>query len=179
MVRRGLVETTEVAAALIADGVVRVSGAVADKPSRSVAPREPIIVDGPPPRFVSRGGDELDAALDAFEVDAAALGGPFEIVVVDVSFISLTSVADAILRVLAAPGADLVALVKPQFEVPRAVASKGRGVVTDPKEWDSSVERVRTAFEARKATMMGVVTSPIKGASGNTEFFLHAVAPER
>jgi 23S rRNA (cytidine1920-2'-O)/16S rRNA (cytidine1409-2'-O)-methyltransferase len=110
------------------------------------------------------------------DVAPASIGAPFDLIVVDVSFISLTSIADALFGRLAAPGAHVVALVKPQFEVSRAVASRGKGVVTDPAEWDASIERVQTAFAACGAAMMGIVTSPITGASGNTEFLLHAVA---
>ena len=60
--------------------------------------------------------------------------------------------------------------------VPKAVAAKGKGVITDPSEWEASLDRVQNAFAACGATKMEVVTSPIKGASGNTEFLLHAVA---
>jgi 23S rRNA (cytidine1920-2'-O)/16S rRNA (cytidine1409-2'-O)-methyltransferase len=235
-VRRGLASSPSDAVALIAEGVVRVQGAVADNAARLVAAADPVVIDGPRPRFVSRGGEKLAAALERFDidvsgrraldvgastggftdcllqrgaahvvaldvghgqldsrirnhervtvverthvndVDAAAIGAPFDLVVADVSFISLTSVAPAVLQVLAAPGADVVVLVKPQFEVARAVASRGRGVITDPEQWRASVDRVKAAFEARGATMMGTVESPIKGASGNTEFLLHAVA---
>jgi 23S rRNA (cytidine1920-2'-O)/16S rRNA (cytidine1409-2'-O)-methyltransferase len=221
---------------MIASGTVRVQGAVADKPNRMVAPSDAIVVDGPRPRFVSRGGDKLDAALDAFgldvvgrraidvgastggftdcllqrgaahvvavdvghgqldarlrgdervsaiervnvrDVDAGLVGAPFQLVVVDVSFVSLTSIARTLLVTLASPGADVVALVKPQFEVSHVVASRGKGVVRDPVEWDAAVARVQNAFVAHGATMMGVVESPLKGASGNTEFFVHAVA---
>jgi 23S rRNA (cytidine1920-2'-O)/16S rRNA (cytidine1409-2'-O)-methyltransferase len=110
------------------------------------------------------------------DADPVALGAPFDLVVVDVSFISLTSIAATLFEQLAAPAADVVALVKPQFEVRHAVASRGRGVVSDPREWEASLERVRSAFTAAGAAMMGTVTSPITGASGNTEFFVHAVA---
>jgi 23S rRNA (cytidine1920-2'-O)/16S rRNA (cytidine1409-2'-O)-methyltransferase len=236
MVRRGLATSAETASELIDTGSVRVQGAVATNPGRLVSPGDPVVIDGPPPRFVGRGGEKLDFALDAFalavhgrraldvgastggftdcllqrgaahvvaldvghgqldarlradprvtvverthvnEVDASAIGAPFALIVADVSFISLTAVAATLFARLAAPGADVVALVKPQFEVTRAVASRGKGVVTDPADWDASLERVRTAFAACGAAMMGTVTSPITGASGNTEFFVHAVA---
>ena len=72
MVRRGLVGSRAEAVRRIAEGQVLVGGAVADKPSRLVAASEPVLLSGPPPRFVSRGGDKLDAALDAFAVDVTA-----------------------------------------------------------------------------------------------------------
>ncbi len=61
------------AAALIDQGLVLVSGTVADKPARLVAPSEPIELLGSGPRFVSRGGDKLDAALTRFDIDVAGL----------------------------------------------------------------------------------------------------------
>src|SRR4051812_50194952 len=71
LVRRGLVASREQARTAIEGGRVPVAGAVADKPARMVAAGEPLLVLGPPPRFVSRGGEKLDAALDRFAVDVA------------------------------------------------------------------------------------------------------------
>jgi 23S rRNA (cytidine1920-2'-O)/16S rRNA (cytidine1409-2'-O)-methyltransferase len=97
---------------------------------------------------------------------------PFPIVVADLSFISLVTTAAALLR-LAAPGADMVLLVKPQFEAGRRAASKGRGVIRDPERWRDAVLRVGTAMEAEGAAMMGAMVSPIRGAAGNVEFLAH------
>ena len=69
LVARGLADSRPQAVALIAQGVVLVSGSVADKPARLVAPAEPIELLGDRPRFVSRGGDKLRAALDRFALD--------------------------------------------------------------------------------------------------------------
>jgi 23S rRNA (cytidine1920-2'-O)/16S rRNA (cytidine1409-2'-O)-methyltransferase len=66
-----LVESRPQAVALIDGGQVLVSGAVADKPSRLVAPAEPVELLGPPPRFVGRGGEKLDAALHRFSIDVS------------------------------------------------------------------------------------------------------------
>src|SRR3954470_23139448 len=71
LVRRGLVASREQARTAIEGGRVTVAGAVADKPARMVAAGEPLLLLGPPPRFVSRGGEKLDAALDRFAVDVA------------------------------------------------------------------------------------------------------------
>jgi 23S rRNA (cytidine1920-2'-O)/16S rRNA (cytidine1409-2'-O)-methyltransferase len=71
LVRRGLVESRARASELIAGGRVLVGGAPADRPARQVSPAEPIAVSGPPPRYVSRGGDKLEAALEAFPVDVS------------------------------------------------------------------------------------------------------------
>lgn len=70
MVRRGLAPSREQAQSQVASGVVLVKGAVADKPSRLVGADEPIELQGPPARFVGRGGLKLDEALDAFAIDA-------------------------------------------------------------------------------------------------------------
>ncbi|MDZ7676328.1 MAG: TlyA family RNA methyltransferase [Acidimicrobiales bacterium] len=67
--RRGLADSRQQAQALIGAGRVLVSGAVADKAARQVGPGEPVELVGPPPRFVGRGGEKLDAALDRFGID--------------------------------------------------------------------------------------------------------------
>ncbi len=69
LVDRGLVASRPQAVARIEQGQVLVSGTVADKPSRMVSPAEPIELLGPPPRFVSRGGEKLDAALQRFAIE--------------------------------------------------------------------------------------------------------------
>jgi 23S rRNA (cytidine1920-2'-O)/16S rRNA (cytidine1409-2'-O)-methyltransferase len=108
-------------------------------------------------------------------IDPATVGGPADLVVADLSFISLCTVVDDVLRV-ARPGADLVLLVKPQFEAGRQEAAKGRGVITDPRVWRSALQGVHAAFAARGAAIMDAMTSPIEGADGNVEFLVHLVA---
>lgn len=101
------------------------------------------------------------------------LGGRrFELVVADLSFISLGTVASALVG-LAQPGADLVVLVKPQFEAGRAVVSRGKGVVRDTGTWADALRSVAIAFERTGAGVEGAMPSPLLGARGNTEFFLH------
>lgn len=100
------------------------------------------------------------------------------LVVVDVSFVSLASMA-ALLVALGDPDADHVVLVKPQFEATRAEADRGRGVITDPNIWRRVLSEVQGAFVAAGATIMGVMTSPVRGTHGNVEFCLHAVGPAR
>ena len=73
-----------------------------------------------------------------------------------------------------APGADLVLLVKPQFEVGRAAVSRGKGVVRDPALWLGALEGVASALAAAGTGIMGAMASPLTGASGNVEFLLHA-----
>jgi 23S rRNA (cytidine1920-2'-O)/16S rRNA (cytidine1409-2'-O)-methyltransferase len=71
LVRRGLVESRTRAQQAIAAGRVLVSGSPAERAGRLVDPSEPILVEGPPSRFVSRGGDKLDPVLDRFGVVVA------------------------------------------------------------------------------------------------------------
>jgi 23S rRNA (cytidine1920-2'-O)/16S rRNA (cytidine1409-2'-O)-methyltransferase len=93
-----------------------------------------------------------------------------DVVTVDVSFISLRQILPAVCRVLA-PAADVVALVKPQFEAGRGEV--GRGVVRDPAIHARVVEEVSAAAREVGLTPLGSVPSPITGASGNVEFLLH------
>jgi 23S rRNA (cytidine1920-2'-O)/16S rRNA (cytidine1409-2'-O)-methyltransferase len=104
----------------------------------------------------------------------AALGVLAEIVAVDVSFTSVVPHAARITS-LSAPGSVLLVLVKPQFEVDHVTASRGRGVVTDPEAWRSTLASCASAFNDAGAGIMGAMASPILGASGNVEFFLHLV----
>ena len=103
-------------------------------------------------------------------------GNPFPLVVADLSFISLRSVVAALLGPLAGPGADVVVLVKPQFEAGQAEASRGQGVIRDPAVWRRTLQEVATAFCDREAAIIGVMPSPLRGADGNVEFLLHARA---
>ena len=99
---------------------------------------------------------------------------PCPLVVADLSFISLRSVLPALCGPVAAPGADLVLLVKPQFEVGRAAVSKGKGVVRDPALWLGALEGVTSALTAAGTGIVGAMASPLTGAAGNVEFLVHA-----
>jgi 23S rRNA (cytidine1920-2'-O)/16S rRNA (cytidine1409-2'-O)-methyltransferase len=212
----------------VLDGRVLVSGSLATKPERLVDPAEPIEVSGPGPRFVSRGGEKLEGALEAFGLDvtgdrvldigsstggftdcvlqrgasavvAVDVGrgqlawslrqdprvtvmertdirhldvttiGAFDLVVVDVSFISLRTVLASITA--AAGDAKIVALVKPQFEVGRANVGKG-GVVRDPTKHAKAVEGVVEKAEAIGWRCVAEAPSCLPGAEGNREFFV-------
>jgi 23S rRNA (cytidine1920-2'-O)/16S rRNA (cytidine1409-2'-O)-methyltransferase len=110
-------------------------------------------------------------------LDLDSVGGePFDVLVADLSFISLTAVVDVLAGELAKPGAELVFLVKPQFEAGREVASRGRGVVTDPLERLRALERVASALCSAGASIIGAMPSPLLGPSGNAEFFVRAKA---
>jgi 23S rRNA (cytidine1920-2'-O)/16S rRNA (cytidine1409-2'-O)-methyltransferase len=211
---------------------VRVGGSVATKAARMVDPADALEVVGPPPRFVGRGGEKLDAALDRFGIDVAgrrvldagastggfsdcvlqrgaaaviavdvgygqlherlradarvtnlertnirtldpaAVGAPVDLVVADLSFISLRTVLGALVALTRDAG-DLVLLVKPQFEAGREEAAKGRGVIRDPQVWRRVLGEVHAAVVSQGAAMMGIMVSPITGAEGNVEFLAH------
>jgi 23S rRNA (cytidine1920-2'-O)/16S rRNA (cytidine1409-2'-O)-methyltransferase len=234
-VRRGLVSSRDRAQAEISAGRVMVRGVPATKAARMVDADDPVALKGPGPRFASRGGDKLDAALDRFGIDVAgrtaldagastggftdcllqrgaahvvavdvgrgqldlrlrtdprvsvrertnvrhltpaAAGRQFDLIVADLAFISLRTVAPALLG-LATAGADLVLLVKPQFEAGRAEASRERGVIRDPEVWRGALAGVIDAYGAGGAAIMGLMVSPLHGAEGNVEFLAHLVA---
>ena len=235
LVRRGLARSRDHAAAVIAEGRVKVGGLVATKPATGVDPDASVTVEeAGGDEYVSRGGHKLAGALDAFRprlevegryaLDAGASTGgftdvllrrgaahvvavdvgygqlawslrtdervtvvdrqnvrdlspdatadwpaPVDLVVADLSFISLTSVLPA-LRGVAAPEADFVLMVKPQFEV-----GKGRtdhGVVRDPALRAEAVRTVVAAAAELGLGVAGVTASPLPGPAGNVEYFL-------
>jgi 23S rRNA (cytidine1920-2'-O)/16S rRNA (cytidine1409-2'-O)-methyltransferase len=98
------------------------------------------------------------------------IGGPVELVVADLSFISLRLVLPA-LTGCARPDADLLPMVKPQFEVGRERLGSG-GVVRDPAARADAVLEVARAAEGLGWGTAGVVASPLPGPAGNVEFFL-------
>jgi 23S rRNA (cytidine1920-2'-O)/16S rRNA (cytidine1409-2'-O)-methyltransferase len=228
LVSRGQSDSREKAQRLIRAGRVRVNGQVASKPGHSY-PHDVDIELEAPERFVSRGGEKLEAALMQFPVDpagrvamdiGASTGGftdcllqhgaervyAFDVgkgqlhwklrqdprvlvhekvnvrylepedvpeqptlAVVDVSFISLTLILPAVTSVLA-PGADLITLIKPQFEAGREQVGKG-GVVRDPATHREVVERVRGhGTDILKLNWMEHIESPVRGPAGNIEF---------
>jgi 23S rRNA (cytidine1920-2'-O)/16S rRNA (cytidine1409-2'-O)-methyltransferase len=114
---------------------------------------------------------------DIRHVRAGDVGGPLDVVVADLSFISLHAVIDVLLGLLAERG-DLVVLVKPQFEAGRAEVSRGRGVIRDPDVWRRVLQEVATAIGAAGGAIMGAMVSPLRGADGNAEFLVH-VRPAR
>ena len=107
------------------------------------------------------------------QIDAATIGGPVDLVVGDLSFISLRLVIAPLVAVCQ-PGAPMVLLVKPQFEAGRAEVSRGRGVITDPEVWARVRGEVEAALTDAGCTIAGWTESPITGADGNREFLVHA-----
>lgn len=129
-----------------------------------------------------------DARVDVHEqtdirsVDPGRIGAPFDLVVIDVSFIGLDQILDVIVALLADDG-GVIALVKPQFEAGREEASKGRGIIHDPAVWERVLAENVAAAAGRSLPILGVGLSPIKGgagkADGNVEFFLHLGGRDR
>jgi 23S rRNA (cytidine1920-2'-O)/16S rRNA (cytidine1409-2'-O)-methyltransferase len=94
-----------------------------------------------------------------------------DIVVIDVAFISLRHILPA-LQPFVAPGGDIIALVKPQFEAGRSDVGK-RGIVSDPAVHEAVVARVTGYAETAGLRRIGLTPSPITGATGNKEFLMH------
>lgn len=106
---------------------------------------------------------------DVRDVEQGAVG-MLDLVVVDVSFISLRTVLPAIVRL--AGTAPIVALVKPQFEVGKGRVGKG-GIVRDPALWTEAVDGVIAVATSLGRRCIAHVPSAITGAQGNQEFFVH------
>lgn len=107
------------------------------------------------------------------EIDPLRIPEQVDIAVIDVSFISLEKVVPAVLRFLR-PGADIIALIKPQFEVGKDLVGKG-GIVRDESARTAAVENIRTLFRDSGLDEKGVVPSPITGQDGNVEYLIYAV----
>jgi len=234
LVRRGLAGSQAEAQEAVRAGHVTVRGAPATKSTTLVGTDEALVVGAPARPFVSRGGEKLAAALDAFAIDptgrgcldaGASTGGftdcllqrgarhvlaldvgygqlawglrtdhrvtvmdktnvrelrsdllPYRpsLVTADLSFISLR-LAVGPLVATAEPLADLVLLIKPQFEVGREQVERG-GVVRDPAGWRRTIDGVADATLAAGAAPAGLLASPVRGPAGNVEFLLHARA---
>jgi 23S rRNA (cytidine1920-2'-O)/16S rRNA (cytidine1409-2'-O)-methyltransferase len=117
------------------------------------------------PRVIVREG------INARRLNVADVPGPIEIATVDVSFISLRHILQALPPLLVAD-ADVVALVKPQFEAGRTEVGK-HGLVTDPAVHEAVLARVTGEASSTGLVRIGMTPSPITGATGNKEFFLH------
>ena len=234
LVERGLAESRAKAQALVMAGQVRVQGQVVIKPATSIDPSAQLEVEQGP-RFVSRGGEKLDAALEAFGLDlngqvcadvGASTGGftdcllqrgaakvyaidvgkgilhwrlrndrrviimeetnaryveslpeQVSLVTIDASFISLKILLPVIRKWLSSPGlgeepvmADIVALIKPQFEAGRRDVARGDGVIRDPEIHRQVLFDVLTFAQNQGLGLQGLIKSPLLGPKGNAEF---------
>jgi 23S rRNA (cytidine1920-2'-O)/16S rRNA (cytidine1409-2'-O)-methyltransferase len=232
LVDRGLCESRTRARALILAGRVFRGEQRVEKPGALLAADAALSVRGTP-RYVSRGGDKLEGALAALDVDVkgavcldvgASTGGftdcllqhgavkvyavdvghgqlaaslrsdsrvvvmertnardlrsdmfseAIDVVVVDASFIGLEKLLPAIRGVLL-PGARLLALIKPQFEVGREEARRARGVIRDPEVRAAAIERTANGITAFGFAVLGGSDSRLPGPKGNVEYFVLA-----
>lgn len=221
--------TRSQARSLIMEGRVKVNGSPATKPGQNVREDAQIEIERPR-RFVSRGGEKLEHAFDAFGIDVsgkraldvgASTGGftdcllqrgasrvvsvdvgygqldwklrndprvqvmertnfrnlpddafpePFDIIVVDTSFISLRTILARALAYVA-PDGEIVALVKPQFEAGRERLGSG-GVVRDPQVHRAVLREVRDAAAELGLAAEQLTGSPLLGPAGNREFLM-------
>jgi hypothetical protein len=120
-------------------------------------------------------GPQPDRAAQGVPAVQVLLPEAVDLVVIDVSFISLRLVLPAV-ALLAKPGAPVVALVKPQFEVGRADVGKG-GIVRDDAARARALPDVAAVATALGYTVAGETTSPITGGKGNIEFLLSLRCP--
>ena len=111
---------------------------------------------------------EVREGVNARFLKAEDFATKFDLVVVDVSFISLTKVLPALVPLLNQSG-RLISLIKPQFEVGRGEVGSG-GIVKDPQKHTRVIEEVTKAAVALGLTSVGVIDSPIRGVEGNLEF---------
>jgi len=233
LVERGLCPTREQARLAVLEGNVTVHGRTAVKPAMTVDINAPLAVIATP-RFVSRGGEKLDHALNRFRLDVhglvaldvgASTGGftdcllqrgaarvyavdvgygqidyrlrrdervhviervnarylsllsePVDLLVADVSFISLQKVLPASVKSLRSNG-QLVVLVKPQFEAQRHEVGKG-GIIRDPLVHAAVLGRFALWLTGEGYRILGLTPSPIAGATGNREFLMHLRRPD-
>ena len=110
---------------------------------------------------------------NARSLSPAVVPEPCALAAMDVSFISVRKILGALRSVLA-PGASAVVLVKPQFEVGRAQVGRG-GIVKDPELHLQAMRDVATFAQEAGYAVRAACASPVKGAAGNREFFLHLV----
>jgi len=238
LVAKSLVETEAKAQQAIDARIVSVNGAIAVSHGFMVAPSDELLVVVPP-KFVSRGGFKLEAAIAEFDLDlkdkrvldvGASTGGftdcalqhgarevvaldvgknllhekiakdprvvvientnareiarfvkagkpnfgkLFDVVVVDLSFISVHEVLGQILSALKNEG-SLIVLVKPQFEASKSEADKASGVITDSVIHSRVCQEVATTATGLGCVVRGIIDSPIRGHDGNHEFLLVA-----
>lgn len=227
LVTQGLAQSRDVAVRMILAGEVKVGGVVVDKPAKLFSSDTAIEVRAQATRFVSRGGDKLEAALEACSidpqglicldvgcstggftdcllqkgatrvygvdvgygqfdwrlrqdprvvllertniryVDATLLPEPVSLVVIDVSFISLTKVLPVLLPFLR-PHAIVITLVKPQFEVGKGQVGRG-GIVRDEGKRQGALLGIVNFAQEIGLQLRQTLDSPIKGKKGNLE----------
>ena len=117
------------------------------------------------PRVIVREG------VNARYLSPADIGETVEIGVADVSFISLTLILPAVFALLPS-AADMIILIKPQFELSPGKVGRG-GVVRDSSLHAEAIEKIRGFVEGQAKHWVGVIESPLRGREGNIEFLAH------
>lgn len=117
------------------------------------------------PRVVVREG------INARYLRAADIGEQVEICVADVSFISLTLILPAVFALLPS-AADMIVLIKPQFELSPGKVGRG-GIVRETSLHVEAIERIQSFVEGQGKHWLGVMESPLRGREGNVEFLVH------
>lgn len=108
-------------------------------------------------------------------IEPATLGAPFDLCVIDVSFISLTLILPVVVKCMR-PGAKVIPLVKPQFEVGREDLGS-KGVVRDPEKRAAMVAKISQFAQSLGMLVLAETESPVPGPEGNIEFLLHLQMP--
>jgi 23S rRNA (cytidine1920-2'-O)/16S rRNA (cytidine1409-2'-O)-methyltransferase len=111
---------------------------------------------------------EVREGVNARYLSPADFDTKFDLVTIDVAFISATKILSAVTTLLS-DGGRIVTLIKPQFEVGKGEVGKG-GIVKDPAQHERVITAVNAAAESLGLKVRGVITSPIQGADGNVEF---------
>ncbi len=112
-------------------------------------------------------GNPRVVSMEQTDIRALPVQSVVDLIVIDVSFVSLTNIIGA----LCPWGAkNIIALIKPQFEVPRDVAAKFNGVIKSADWHDWAIRQVVESFGGFGFRLCGITESPVKGGSGNTEF---------
>ncbi|HAE38611.1 MAG TPA: TlyA family rRNA (cytidine-2'-O)-methyltransferase [Candidatus Riflebacteria bacterium] len=235
LVEHGLAESRSQAQKLTMAGEVLVDGQLASKPGQTFSDTVEISLKAKPP-YVSRGGEKLLGALEAFSltnltdwicVDVGASTGGFtdcmlqhgakkvyavdvgygqlhdklrrdgrvvemertnarnitsfpnepNLVTIDASFISLKILLPVVKTWNQSRDQHVIALIKPQFEVGKDLAAKGKGVVRDPRVHQEVVEDIRSFSVSQGYLVQGVIESPLTGPKGNKEFLIHLFLP--
>jgi 23S rRNA (cytidine1920-2'-O)/16S rRNA (cytidine1409-2'-O)-methyltransferase len=184
LVERGLVPSREQARALVIGGRVRVAGLRVDKAGSTGGFTDCLLQRGAARVYAIDVGygqlawklqsDPRVVRLDRVNirtVPAGLIGEPCDLAVIDVSFISLRLVLGPALS-LVRDGGRALALVKPQFEVGRGRVGKG-GIVRDAALWREVLLGLVDFAAAAGHAVLGWCASPVAGADGNREFFLH------
>ena len=111
--------------------------------------------------------DSRVVSIEQTDIRALPVQSLVDLIVIDVSFVSLVDIVGALPKWGAK---TIIALIKPQFEVPRDVAAKYNGVIKSAEWHDYAINRAVDAFEKYGFKLVGTTKSPVLGGSGNTEF---------